>query len=213
MDYQNVWPQYHQELIYKNCSSLTVAKYRRDLMKLFDYARKTGVNMPSIRCFTTDLLQAYLEFLIMERRLAPVTIKNTCNSLNAFFSYLIKTGALMHNPLKGIPTPKEIIKRPKVLTKVQCYKVMNTAFMVGRSNFENMRNRAIIGLMILAGLKIREVASLKVVDLYLEESLVRVTKHHAERWVPLTTSLTYFLREYMKIRRSSDKKYSRYLWN
>ena len=114
-------------------------------------------------------------------KLSPHTVANRVRGLRAFFAWLARQGYTDRHLLQDLRPPK--IAKPLVepLTPKeieQIFSVINPKTALGA------RNRALLSVMLDAGLRLSEVATLKADDTHLEERYVKVLgKGYKERMV------------------------------
>ena len=75
---------------------------------------------------------------------------------------------------------------------------------------DNPRDRAIFSLMLRCGLRIGEVAALRLADLYLKEEIPRILvtgKGSRQRTAYLSSQAVHVLREYLQVRPASQDEH------
>ena len=93
------------------------------------------------------------------------------SSLNHFYSFLILQNILENNPVTFIELPKKVKKLPTVLTveEVDLLLLMNDL-----NTNEGRRNCAMVETLYSCGLRVSELISLRLSDLYFEEGFIKV---------------------------------------
>lgn len=144
----------------------------------------------------------------MATRLKPKTVKLYCTSLRAFFRFLRLTGQI-DLPLEDVvPTVPSwnLSSIPKYLTEAQI-----TAFL---SSFDEkttvgLRNRAMAFLMATAGLRVGEVANLKIDNIDWRKSSIKLhcTKSRRVEDVPLISKTGEALTAYLKRRPRTETRH------
>ena len=145
----------------------------------------------------------------LNKKWGPVTFRHRHKHLNQFFNWLVKQGHMAINPALEIEKPKLEFKLPRTVSKDQALLILDAAFHSKYSyTFERYRNRAMIGVMILAGLRRNEVINLKLNDVSLETNIIfiRQGKGHKDRMVPINFKLRQILIEYLKDRERLKKR-------
>jgi integrase/recombinase XerD len=116
--------------------------------------------------------------------------------LRSFYHYLVAEGKIDSNPITAIPFPRKWKLLPKYMTVDQVSQLLelpDTASPFGQ------RDKAVLELMYATGLRISEVASLKMEDLYMDENFVRVMgKGGKERIVPFGKKAEQALQRYLE---------------
>lgn len=172
----------------KGYSRHTLANYRRDLDQFLSYLgphRKIqDANLESIRGFIASLY----------RGRQAVTIARKVSTLKSFYRFLVKKGAVKASPLEGISLPKLPKKVPRVLDVDEAFRLVEAP--------QTKRERAILELLYGCGLRVGELVGLKVSDVDLVESWVRVLgKGKKERLVPLGSKARRALEAWLQEKR------------
>lgn len=200
-DLLNKYLQYCQ--VIRNYSPITISSYRQSFDLFF---RETKIN------YVQDLNKAVLEKWFFEGRLKrqwkSVTFRHHHKRLNTFFKWLIKEKYLSENYVAEIEKPKVEHTLPRTLTKDEAQLVLDASFHLNYCyKFEKFRNRAIIGFMVLAGLRRKEVINLKLNEVSLENRTIFINqgKGSKDRIVPINSKLHSILTEYLKDRTRLNK--------
>ena len=105
------------------------------------------------------------------------------SGLKSFFNYLVFEDYRNNNPLELIETPKTGRKLPDTLSLEEIDALINA---VDLSSNEGERNRAMLETLYGCGLRVSELVSLKISDLFFEEGFVKITgKGNKQRFVPI----------------------------
>ena len=113
------------------------------------------------------------------------------------------------NPVEKMEKPKMETRIPKTLTQSEAVLVLDAAYhMKYTYTFEKYRNRGIVGIMLLAGLRRKEVFQLKMahVDLENRSLFIEQGKGGKDRVIPINTRLASILEEYLKDRKRLKKQ-------
>lgn len=111
------------------------------------------------------------------------TQARTISSLKAFYRYLMLEKRIAENPTEKIEAPKLTRKLPTVLSVEEIDRIISS---VDLSEEEGARNRAIIEVLYSCGLRVSELITLKLSDIFLSDSFIRVIgKGNKQRLVPL----------------------------
>jgi len=181
----------------KRYSSHTVRSYKNDLdqFNLFLSANDIPSDPAEI---TSHHIRAWIVSL-MDNDIASVTVHRKISCLRVFFRYLRKEGVLKTDPLEKVVLPKRKKTLPVFVGEEALDKLLdNNDF---GNDFSGVRNRTIIEMLYLTGMRRAELIGLKLNDVDLRESTVKVTgKRNKQRIIPLTKPFTARLEEYLKIR-------------
>ncbi len=121
------------------------------------------------------------------------------SSLRCFFRLLLIDGEMDHNPLEHISSSRGGRDLPDVLTIEEVEAIIEAA---GRLGKQGVRNRAIFEVLYGCGLRVTELTSLRLDDLFVKEELIRVVagKGKRHRWVPINRHALGALQEWLEER-------------
>ena len=106
------------------------------------------------------------------------------SSLRSFYGFLKLDGFIADDPTELLKSPKIGMLLPDVLTVQEIDDIINE---IDLSKNEGQRNRAMIEVLYSCGLRVSELCSLRMSDLYLAEQFIRVTgKGDKQRLVPIS---------------------------
>jgi integrase/recombinase XerD len=128
--------------------------------------------------------------------------------LRKFLDWCVRQGYRTDNPAAEIRKPKKPQSLPRRLSYEQAQAILYASFNhPWRSAFERSRNHALIATLLFAGLRAKELLSLKMIDVNLTSGvlLVRAGKGNKDRYVPLHHKLRYVLTRYLEDRREAGK--------
>lgn len=153
-----------------------------------------------------DITNARLRAYFVQMRQTGWKASNFLNqykALKSFLKWCVQNGYLEQNPIQGIEKPKLEKSLPKRISKDDAKRVLEFAFHRNtRCHFQRYRDRAVLGLMIYAGLRAQEVLDLKMGHLDLERRslFIESGKGAKDRFVPVSSTLSRYLREYLEDR-------------
>ena len=105
------------------------------------------------------------------------------SALKSFFRFMEIEGRIQTDPTDTIDPPKISRHIPVVLSVEEIDRIMNS---VDLSEPEGQRNRAILEVLYSCGLRVSELISLRISDLFFDESFIRVIgKGDKQRLVPI----------------------------
>ncbi|MBQ8838685.1 MAG: tyrosine recombinase XerD [Bacteroidales bacterium] len=120
------------------------------------------------------------------------------SSLRSFFNWLVLEKYIQDNPCDLVDSPKLGRYLPDVLSVGEITAMID---IVDTSSWQGKRDRAILEILYGCGLRVSEVASLKVSGLFFDEGFLRVVgKGNKERLVPLTGYAAEAVRAYLEVR-------------
>lgn len=158
-------------------SENTVAAYRRDLRRFFEWLGGRPIPALTIR----DLAD-YAGWL-HQRELAPASIARHIVSLKVFFRYLQLENVISDNLAELLGSQKLWQRVPKILSPEQIGKLFEAPV---RTDPFWRRDRALLELLYATGCRASELSDLKMDDLRLDEGFCTCRgKGDKERMVPL----------------------------
>ena len=115
---------------------------------------------------------------------APATVAGHYRSLNGFFHWLVRAKYLTGNPIDQVEKPKTPRRVPRRTEKDAYAALLNS---ITTNTWIDWRDRLIINVLFLCGLRRKECAMLTADNFKLKENLlhVREGKGGAERFVPI----------------------------
>jgi integrase/recombinase XerD len=138
----------------------------------------------------------------------PRSQSRLISGLRSFFDYLIFENYLQTNPLEQIEAPKIGRKLPDTLSVSEINLILET---IDLSDSNGERNRAIIETLYGCGLRVSELTSMKISDLFFSEGFIKVTgKGNKQRFVPigkLTQKHINLYKNQVRIFKKIDQKY------
>ena len=181
----------------RSLSKNTVLAYTQDLNQFALYLSQTGKN--SFSEATPQDVDDYLSarFSTTSKR----TQSRIISSLKAFYKFNHIENGKQENPMERIDTPKLTRTLPDVLSVEEVTKIIDS---VNLSTDEGVRNRAIIELLYSCGLRVSELISLKISDLFFKEQFVRVVgKGNKQRLIPVGEFAIAAVNNWLPVREKS----------
>jgi integrase/recombinase XerD len=177
----------------KGLSNNTLSAYAGDLRELSGHLEERGVS--SWTEISREHILAYLEWLGTE--LSPRSRARRLASIRSFFKYLERGGIISVNPAARIRFPKLNASLPKVLSISEVDALLekpDTATVLGQ------RDKAMLELLYATGLRVSELAELKLEQVHLDAGYLLVRgKGDKERLAPMgelaSEALTVYLRD------------------
>ena len=180
----------------KSRASATILAYGKDIAQLVDYLESLGKNDPNQ--VQTEDLQAFMDNLAKDSY-TPKSVSRKTNSTKTFFKFLKLTNLATNDPATGLSHPKFENKPPRILTRLE-YRALRDA---ARSD---IRMIAVIELLLQTGIRIGELAQLRVEDFTLTEPTslhVPPFEGTNERTIPLNKPASETVDKYLTIRPKS----------
>ncbi|HPD95707.1 MAG TPA: site-specific tyrosine recombinase XerD [Tenuifilaceae bacterium] len=180
----------------KSLSDNSVSAYRTDMQKLTDFMEGIGVEPESVTMEQIQNFLAYLNDLGLKKR----SQSRVLSAIRGFFKYLMIEEVIGSDPTELIESPKIGRKLPEVLS-VHEIDAMEAA--IDLSKPDGHRNKAMIETLYSCGLRVSELVSLKLTDLFFDDGYIRVIgKGDKERLVPIGSKAINDVGEYLEQRNS-----------
>jgi integrase/recombinase XerC len=211
--------------IEKRYSPHTVRSYLNDLDQFFAFLTSQDFSGEPGDVTSHDIRSWIVKMFRDNYTSASVHRKISC--LRVYYRYLRKEGVVKHDPLEKVVLPKRKKSLPVFVEEVAMVKLLDN-YSFG-DDFSGIRNRTIIELLYITGIRRSELIGLHDLDVDLAGASVKVTgKRNKQRIIPLINSFVSRLSEYIKIRdesvalRSGDwffitdkgnKLYDKYVYN
>ncbi|MFQ6122233.1 MAG: tyrosine-type recombinase/integrase [Dehalococcoidales bacterium] len=137
-----------------------------------------------------------------QRALSEHTVNCYLRSVRAFWSWLVSEAIIKTNPFSKIKIPKVSRKIVPTLSELQLRALLEV---INVSSPEGYRDMAVILLLVDTGLRVSELASLRLQDLRLAEGALKVLgKGNKERLVPIGKTSQRLLWNYLNRFRSES---------
>ena len=185
--------QFLDHLKGKSRASATILAYGKDIDQLVLYLESIGKTEPT-QVETLDL-QAFMDKLSKENY-TPKSISRKTNSTKTFFKFLKSQGLTANDPASSLEHPKFENKPPRILSKLE-YRALRDAAKA------DIRMIAVIEILLQTGVRIGELAKLRVEDIVLSQSPtlhVPPFEDTRERTMPLNKPGVDTVSKYLGIR-------------
>lgn len=178
--------------IERNLSKNTITSYLFDLQKLNIFLQENNFSSNPSHIKESTLKKFVYK---ISKEIKPSSQARIISGIKRFFDFLILENILNENPLQNIETPKIGSKLPTTLTVKEIDKLIDSIDIKSKNK---IRNKAIIEILYSCGLRVSELITLKVSDLYFNESIIKVTgKGNKERFVPISKGAIKYIEKYL----------------
>lgn len=184
--------QFIDHLKSKSRASATILAYGKDIEQLVQYLE--GLGKTEAAAVKLEDLQAFMDSLAKENY-TPKSISRKTNSTKTFFKFLKSTGVISEDSASSLEHPKFENKPPRILTKME-YRALRDA------SKADTRIYAVIELLLQSGIRIGELAQLRVEDVDLQNLTLHVPPFEGanERTIPLIKAAAEAVSNYLQIR-------------
>ena len=167
-------------LLEKSLSPNTLEAYMDDAGKLLSYLEDCGIEIENV---SLDDLHGFAAAM-GDLGIAPRSQARIISGVKSLFKFICLEGYRQDDPSELLEAPKIGRHLPDVLSVDEIDRIIGQ---INLSLPEGQRNKAMIETMYSCGLRVSELCSLKMEDLFLEEGFIRVTgKGSKQRLVPIS---------------------------
>lgn len=195
MDWQTVLIGFKSYLrLERSLSVNTIEAYLHDVDMLMQFFKGKSLKKEVSEVSGSDLK----DFLVWinELGMLPPTQARVLSGLKAFFKYLLLDNQIKIDPSALIESPKTSRKLPDTLSIVEINKLIEA---IDLSKAEGMRNKAMLEILYGCGLRVSELTSLKISNLFLDIDFIKILgKGDKERLVPIGSEAIKFLRIFIE---------------
>lgn len=193
-----VWDNYKNDYLNflrleKSLSENSLKAYERDFCKLQLFV-KNNYRRLTPKTIKSDHIEEFLASLYDEGLNARSQAR-VLSSIKGFFKYLMLEDVIEEDPLELIQGPKLERKLPNVLTVKEIDDLLGA---IDLTKSDGIRNRAIIETLYSCGLRVSEVVTLKLSDLFFDSGYIRIIgKGDKERLVPISDKAVGDINDYL----------------
>ncbi len=190
------WNQYIKSFqsyltIERGLAKNTVANYAFDLERLCSFLNKNSI-IVSPEIIGEEIIQQFI--YSVSKEVNARSQARIISGLKSFFSYLMFEDYRTDNPMELIEAPKTGRKLPDTLSLDD---IDNLIAAIDLSTPEGERNRAMLETLYGCGLRVSEIISLKISDLFFDEGFIKITgKGNKQRFVPIAKTTKKYIESY-----------------
>lgn len=174
----------------KNHSSATILAYGKDIEQLASFLEE--LEKHNVHEVSSADLQAFLAKMQTDGY-TPKSVSRKLNSTRTFYRFLKLNEYVTDDPSLLVSHPRYELAPPRILKPTE-YRALRDAAR------NDPRMFAIIELLLQTGIRIGELAALRLPDIQGDSLRIRPIEKHEERVVPLNRSAKEALSRYLKIR-------------
>ena len=176
-------------------SNFTIVAYKKDLEQFVGFLTSKEKN--DIREIKKEDIEGFINKL-MQEDYTKKSASRKLNSIRTFFRYLKNEGVIEQNPSLDVSHPKYSQAPPRIFSKLE-YRALRD---VGKGD---PRTNALIETLLQTGVKIGELANLRLPDIQDETLRIRSYGKSLERNVPLNKPVRKAVDEYLQVRGKSTQ--------
>jgi integrase/recombinase XerD len=186
--------QFKNYLCGNNRSTATIVAYSKDIEQLVKFLEEISKN--HIHDVTKEDLQTFLTKMT-KNGYTPKSISRKLNSTRTFYRFLKINEYITDDPSIMVSHPRYQLAAPRILTPTE-YRALRDAAR------NDLRMFAVIELLLQTGIRIGELANLRLSDVTNQGLHIAPLEKHIERTVPINKRAKEALDNYLKIRPKSE---------
>lgn len=185
-------------LRYERCySEKTVLAYGNDLAQIQDFIQEIYGKFNPVEVGVEQVREWIVS--LMDKGYTSTSVNRKLSSLRAFYKFLLKRGEISVDPLLKLKGPKNKKPLPVFLKESDMDKLLDEVDF--GDGFKACRDKLIIEVFYLTGMRLSELIGLDDVDVDFSASLFRVTgKRNKQRLIPFGDELKMLMLEYIDVR-------------
>jgi len=168
----------------------TIVAYSKDIEQLVSFLKELSKN--HIHDVTKEDLESFLSKMT-KNGYTPKSISRKLNSTRTFYRFLKINEYVADDPSLLVAHPRYQLAAPRILTPTE-YRALRDAARNDHRMF------AVIELLLQTGIRIGELANLKLSDIQKEKLHIAPYEKHGERMVPLNSRAQEAISKYLGIR-------------
>ncbi len=172
-------------------SQHTIVAYKKDLEQFMGYLSSRDIN--DVKEVKKDDIESFIGKLLGENY-TKKSASRKLNSIRTFFRYLKTEDMLKLNPSLEVSHPKYTQAPPRILSKLEYRALRDFAK-------SDKRTYAMVELLLQTGIRIGELAEIKVSDITDENLKVE------DRMIPLNKAVKRAISNYLKVRHVTDSDF------
>ena len=193
MKWQQALTDYQHYLrIERGLSANSIENYRYDIVKFINYLEEHEIQISPLKISEEKIQEFIYE---VSKSMSARSQSRIISGLRSFFDYLVFEDYRKDNPLELIESPKIGRKLPDTLSTEEIDRLIES---IDLSHPQGERNRCILETLYSCGLRVSELITLKLSDLYFDEGFIRVVgKGDKQRLVPISPLTVKFINLYI----------------
>ncbi len=182
----------------RNYSDETVKAYQNDIEQFEVFVGEERQAELSPADVDSGLVRAWIVSL-MEKGYASTSVNRKLSTLRTYYKYLLRQGTVTVDPLRKVVGPKKRKVLPVFLKESEMNRLLDDVDYGG--GFKGCRDRLIIEVFYVTGIRLSELIGLKDGDVDFSASLLKVTgKRNKQRLIPFDEELKNEMRAYVDLR-------------
>lgn len=191
--------------IERGLSVNSIENYSFDVQRLVEFLDANAIEATPIT-IDEEIIQQFIYHIASE--LNPRSRARIISGLKSFFNYLVFEDYRKDTPMELIEVPKIGRKLPDTLSTDEIDRLIAAVDVSsGKTDREGkqqgLRNRAMLETLYSCGLRVSELVTLKISDLFFDEGFIKITgKGNKQRFVPIGSFTQKYINTYMENERN-----------
>jgi integrase/recombinase XerD len=183
--------------IERGLSKNTIDNYTFDIERLCLFLEENSISVSPLN-INEETIQLFIYSVAKEVNARSQA--RIISGLKSFFTYMLFEDYRSDNPLELIETPRIGRKLPDTLSVIDIDRLIAA---IDLTSNEGERNRAILETLYGCGLRVSELVSLKISDLFFDEGFIKITgKGNKQRFVPIGSITQNYIEIYKNVVRT-----------
>lgn len=179
--------------IEKQLSDNTTLAYENDLLRYIQFLKDQHLTAP--QQVEQKQISQFLG-LLHDLHLSAPSISRNLSSIRSFHRFLVGEEVMEDDPTANIRVPKPWMRLPHVLDHQEVERLL---LQPDLSTDTGLRDRAILEFLYATGVRVSELVTTRIFDLFWDDEFVRVFgKGRKERLVPVGEAALYWVKNYME---------------
>jgi len=197
MNYKKLFLNYLQ--FEKRYSQHTIISYQTDLDQFEGYARNFFEDEEGLDRAGAKVIRSWIAHM-MESGMSVRSVNRKITTLKTFYKFMMREQHIKINPMDKVISPKLKKTLPAFVEEEKMDELLDShAF---GKDFHGARNKLIIELLYLTGMRLSELIQLEDRHIDLYEHTIKVTgKRNKERIIPLEHAAIDIIRNYLNLRK------------
>lgn len=198
MTLEELHKQFIDHLQSQGRAHATILAYGKDIEQLVDFLKEKQVS--DIAQVTTEHIDDFKQSL-KKLRYTPKSISRKINSIKTFFRFLKVEEKVTANPADAVVHPKYEQNEPRILSRLE-YRALRDVCK------DDARIAAIVEVLLQTGMRISELASLKVSDIDFDKAHIYIASQNnqPERTIPMNNAARKALEKYLQVRPKTTRE-------
>ncbi|MCR5863167.1 tyrosine recombinase XerD [Flavobacterium sp. J372] len=185
--------------IERGLSDNSVVSYIFDVERLVKFLEENSIDVSPLK-ITEDEIQQFVYSVAGE--LNPRSKARLISGLKSFFNYLMFEDYRKETPMELIEVPKIGRKLPDTLSTAEIDALIAAVKTTGNQDEEDkigIRNKTMLEVLYSCGLRVSELTTLKLSDLFFDDGFIRITgKGNKQRFVPIGKKTQQDIADYVQ---------------